>query len=624
MIKFIIFLFLISCFSQKKDVLIFKQWHLSPQQNTLDIEKSKTISQFTNQKDIYLSLKKHIEDKTIEVIFVEGCENDIEREFEKEFNGWSLSKLKKMTAHKSYQSIMAPIGMKLYAKYPDFPILCGDNNSLIKENLLALSQIRAFYGFYSRLKESGKRSSETFTVYHQKLEEIAGEKIPDPVLYSKKKALFYIDEFYRLVKERNKSFVKNIKTSKYNKAAVVIGGLHSSDLTEKLEGISVREITPKGYNVEDEKLVDAIKIILQAPSYLKFQMENIFLEKFPSHNSIKEVIVSEGEKNELHSLLNENNLPVKLIYSDYDQDGIRDFTFSTKNGTLVIAAEDDDWDNDGVGNLVDDSIGNIKILELKKFKVLNNFGSMEKPDLLINKFKKRGLHLVGDQELLVLDIFIKLVETLKLDITQIKYIKSSSSTTTNKGRNTFFSYVKQNKSLEYNFHALFEYSVKMYKKFPKGTDWNLFIQNIVGKIIIHSLAHEIFHSRDWNKRFEVVTRSNWKYEKESVNSTYLVTGRLKRKKLSYLTTNQTYKNKSYAQWISLYQKHRGKRPFIIKENLPSIYALSDLDEYLAEVYSLCIFKKVFPQISYEGSIEMAQVLGINPGYVDAKICQKLE
>ena len=66
---------LISC-SWKRKVIIYKQWHLDPKTNTLDILGSLSLPQAKNQLVIYKEIEKEILQGQKVNFLAEGCEGN--------------------------------------------------------------------------------------------------------------------------------------------------------------------------------------------------------------------------------------------------------------------------------------------------------------------------------------------------------------------------------------------------------------------------------------------------------------------------------------------------------------------------------------------------------------------
>ncbi len=126
-------------------VTIIKQWHASPGVDTRNIQASKSMPQYENQKEIYDYLKNRIKTQKINFLIVEGCESGIEinENFQQSFNGWNMLSLEKASLNKNYDDIVTALPLKLKAKFPkEVTALCADNESLLKKNQLAISDAR--------------------------------------------------------------------------------------------------------------------------------------------------------------------------------------------------------------------------------------------------------------------------------------------------------------------------------------------------------------------------------------------------------------------------------------------------------------------------------------------------
>ena len=124
---------LISC-SWKRKVIIYKQWHLDPKTNTLDILGSLSLPQAKNQLVIYKEIEKEILQGQKVNFLAEGCEGNTKEAFSEKYNGWNLDLLKKRVHFTNYDQILAPIGMKLLAKYESrVNVYCSDHNDSVKQ-----------------------------------------------------------------------------------------------------------------------------------------------------------------------------------------------------------------------------------------------------------------------------------------------------------------------------------------------------------------------------------------------------------------------------------------------------------------------------------------------------------
>ena len=113
-------LIMLSCKEEAK-ITIIKQWHLAPGKDASDVEASKKLPQYLNQVEIYKLLESKIHEKP--VIVAEGCEGNLNEE--EKFNGWSIIDLKAKVKDPDYVHIMAPVFMKIKAKYPQSTVVCG-------------------------------------------------------------------------------------------------------------------------------------------------------------------------------------------------------------------------------------------------------------------------------------------------------------------------------------------------------------------------------------------------------------------------------------------------------------------------------------------------------------------
>ncbi|MBD65791.1 MAG: hypothetical protein CME62_11330 [Halobacteriovoraceae bacterium] len=600
----------------QKEVTLYKQWHLSPQHNVLDIQKAKKLPHYQNQTLIYKDLKNKIQNKQLDAIFIEGCQGRISKEYKTKFNGWNIAHLKEYKDKKEFEEILAPIGMKLHVEFPKFPIICSDNYEDIEKNLIALSNIRAYSSFYFRLKELKQKDKEKYNAYAAELEKIAKTKLKDPINYANNMAKESIKEFYHYIHKRNESFAQSIRRSSYKSSAVIIGGLHAEDLAAKLKPAEVKIIAIKGYQSNEEELLKMIQKSLQTTKLILFQLPAGFdIDKFPTQKKIKTTIMTEDEEKILASLLLQFQIPSKLLVSDYDQDGIRDFTFSTQGEDLVMAAEDDDWDNDGIPNLIDESIGSLSLRTSPKNLIKNDLRALSTEAEIKSYFDQQDIQLLGVHELLILTIFKRMQEKLQLDASRIKFIIASTNNDAFQSSNTFFSYNSQNQSLIYFPEHLKKFFLLEYQKHFSDLVMGEFLNEYAIPVIVHSLGHEFYHSyQSANLNTKIIESMVSQKEKE-VESLYLTKGRLSRKVIHKEIIQFKVRNKTFQQWMVEFKKHGDDKdtPFIIKHDLPSMYALKSKEEFAAEVYSICLFNQVYPQAhKKERSHYYASSLGINP------------
>lgn len=663
-------LLLILCSCNKREngeVTLIKQWHLSSSQRTEDIQNSRKLAQFQNQKDIFLQVSNLIKKKKTNVIIAEGCEGVIDEKFKTAFNGWSMTDLKKEVKEDHFQDIMAPVPMKIKAMYPKVSVVCGDNLDLIRKNLRSMSDLRGFSGFYQRLLQARKNDLNKFNAYFNQLKKLfPNENIIDPVQFSLKKSIKSLEDFEGYIKERNTFFLKSIKANLEGNPVVIIGGLHVMDLQKKLflEKVKSHIVVPEGYSNDEQKLIFALKEILNNDLKRKvtfFQTpEGFEVKQFPTINLIKSKdLYSESEKKELKELA-KDNIPFDLLKSDFDQDGIRDFTLSSSADGIVLSAEDPDWDNDGIPNLIDGMIGKIKIGNPSpEIRVNNNFLSNSNKDKILSLVKAKVL--LGQEEgmpheLLVLELFNSLTEKTPLGKNQIKIIRATSPKFTY-GENVFFSYIKHTNCLEYYPVKLNEYINKEYQKRFYGVDFKLYINSYVLPLLVHSLAHEVAHSL--NYPYTPLSRENgWSWKNSNYMGKYLKEFRHPLKRVKEIKTNLLFKRKNFTDWMGEFKDYtksvnqilRTKSPeeallkasrskyftnikskeiehnlsFLSLHNLASVYALKNPNEWFAENYATCIYKLIYPKSkTRERSVELEHLLGINPLATNASLCRKL-
>ncbi len=241
-------------------VMIVKQWHLSPRTMTKGFREKYPHEK--NQSAIYIALADKIKAKKLDMIVAEGCEGEINDEFTIAFNGWDLATLKKQAQTKGFDRIITNVPLKLEARYGDKVLtLCGDNEKLIQEGNLRLSNLRGWAGFWTRLTEPKGEDPDRIKMYTEAAAELLKENKDMPVeeLLPKLKARFSaeMDMFTKSLTDRNDSFIKTLKEHPFKNAAIVIGGLHAEDLKNKIEaaGFNCDLMEPTGYAREDEDLI---------------------------------------------------------------------------------------------------------------------------------------------------------------------------------------------------------------------------------------------------------------------------------------------------------------------------------------------------------------------------------
>lgn len=251
-----------SCETKKdstKYVAVVKQWHLAPKTITKGFKEK--YPQELNQTNIFLALNEQIKKKKLQIVVAEGCEGEINNDFKTAFNGWTLESLKKEAQRKNYERIVSHVPLKLEARHGDKVLtLCGDNDKLIQEGNLRVSNLRGWFGFWLRLADNGedaekrKLFAETAADLLKVSRETPVEKLVEQV---KERLKSELEAFNKSLKDRNDSFVKVLADKEFTQAAIVIGGLHAEDLKQKLQaaGFNCDVFEPRGYEREDEDLV---------------------------------------------------------------------------------------------------------------------------------------------------------------------------------------------------------------------------------------------------------------------------------------------------------------------------------------------------------------------------------
>ena len=242
-----------------KKVMVLKQWHLAPTTVTKGFKEK--YKQEKNQTAIYRTLSEMVKKKQLEVIVAEGCEGEIDRNFETAFNGWKIEDLAKQAQTKGFEKIVAHVPMKVEARWGDKVVtLCGDDEKLIKESQLHLSNLRGWMGFWNRFSDS-KPEDGSLKLYSDAAADLLKVSKDTSIEELKKKinqrSLEELALFEQSLNDRNASFVKALNSHDFKTAAVVVGGLHASDLKLKLEqaGLACDIYEPPGYSREDENLI---------------------------------------------------------------------------------------------------------------------------------------------------------------------------------------------------------------------------------------------------------------------------------------------------------------------------------------------------------------------------------
>jgi hypothetical protein len=243
----------------KKKVMVLKQWHLAPTTVTKGFKEK--YPQEKNQTAIYKVLEEGVKRGELQLIVSEGCEGEINDQFTPAFNGWDYTSLKEQSARRNYERILTLVPLKIEAKYGGkIETFCGDSEKLIQEGNLRLSNLRGWMGFYARLSDKSEAPDKLKIISESAADLLKLPKdTPVDKLIAEIKVRIQqeLDGYFKSLAERNDAFVKVLSEHEFERAAVVIGGLHAPDLKEKLQkaGLGCDIYEPPGYQRNDEKLV---------------------------------------------------------------------------------------------------------------------------------------------------------------------------------------------------------------------------------------------------------------------------------------------------------------------------------------------------------------------------------
>lgn len=260
-----------TCKTAPKDapiVMIVKQWHLAPRTITKGFKEK--YPQEKNQSSIYIALADRIKHKRLDLLLAEGCEGEINDEFTTAFNGWDISALKKQAQTRAFERILSHVPMKLEARFGDkIRTLCGDDNQLIQEGLVRLSNMRGWAGFYNRLTEvtDDPERQKLFAESAARVLKVDLEMpIAELVPKIKEKLAEELEGFGKTLTARNDRFIKTLQTETFKSAAIVIGGLHVEDLKAKVEeaGFRCEVMEPRGYSRDDENVIREFERAIKA------------------------------------------------------------------------------------------------------------------------------------------------------------------------------------------------------------------------------------------------------------------------------------------------------------------------------------------------------------------------
>ncbi|MCO4754836.1 MAG: hypothetical protein KC478_10165, partial [Bacteriovoracaceae bacterium] len=327
---------------------------------------------------------------------------------------------------------------------------------------------------------------------------------------------------------------------------------------------------------------------------------------------------------ELSTLMEQVSLDPKILLSDFDGDGIRDFTLSTSGAQLVLSAEDDDWDNDGTPNLIDKDWGNHKF-EIDKVTaktITNKFDvrGVEASDLL-KSLDEMNINLIPDRELkhdlLLLNVIHNTLKYAGIEKGKLRFIRLSKAKV-QYGKKVYFAFNPASLTIDIYQEALLKHFNEVHSKYYSKSSVEDVLKGYLLPLLYHSLAHELVHAMDLPVR-EMAKNDGWTFNLQNTGSKYLKNNRLDRKKISELMNNTRYKAHTPDEWVALYRK--AGKGFLVKKGLPSFYALQKPSEWVAEKVSMCFLRRVFPNsVTAKGSAGYEALLGVNPSSVTKEFC----
>lgn len=218
-------------------VVLIPQWHLSPQTNTKNMKTEPPQSK--NQTAIYKEVSDWVKSDYLQSVVIEGCEVNLKQTPTTKYNGWSLEDLLKQDrSSPEFEAIQTHVGLKLIAAFESKSLVeCGDRLSLIKDNQLALSDIRGLSGFKLRIEQSSLSAADRDR-FIEGLRAVL--KLPPDTNYKltiqklDSELVLAIRRFEELIVQRNESLLDHAKKLKGRKA-IIVGSLHIANLKQRLQ-----------------------------------------------------------------------------------------------------------------------------------------------------------------------------------------------------------------------------------------------------------------------------------------------------------------------------------------------------------------------------------------------------
>ncbi len=395
-----------------------------------------------------------------------------------------------------------------------------------------------------------------------------------------------------------------------------------------------------------------------AADVVYFQMPPGFdIKKFPFKASLQEPkLATPGELKVLQQILDEAGLPKALLLSDFNGDGIRDFTITQSGGKIIVSAEDPDWDGDGIPNLVDPTVGQVPVgLEPSAFSSSNAFDVQGFDALAVQKaIQAKGITVLSvggsSHDALVLSALKTVLS--RVDAKNVKYF-SACRPVASKGDRVFFSYVSQSENLEF-YPELFKADIEQARSSRyRSASLSQFVNGYVLPLIVHSLLHELGHAVLRDQAGESALRqAGWSWKDEMIPSTYLKAYRLKRKAITSERKNVAFKGKSFESWLAEKKRYEAalgswishsaesfrseakksewstgtqslekefQLSLLRKVHAPSYYSLSSPEEWSAEYFAAKHFPLFFPKSdSLDESTRYELLIGLRPDAATGK------
>ena len=254
-------------------VYFFKQWHLAP---GVDAKTNrKPHPQSRNLESIYLQLEKWVKAGKISTLLTEGCSGTLDEKSSFQVNGWSLQDLAREKSKPGYSRIETSVPLKLKAKFGSrLQTLCGDNEALIREQLLGFSDARADVGYLTRIQEY-QNDPAKLKPY---LEDVIGQlKLPgDSDATRVRNALRSdlkktVQGIRATLEKRNQSLIDRlldaIAEGGPGPIALVYGGMHADGVKKLLEerGMNCKILEPIGYQNDEDLILMKLEEALEKP-----------------------------------------------------------------------------------------------------------------------------------------------------------------------------------------------------------------------------------------------------------------------------------------------------------------------------------------------------------------------